>query len=170
MDHLLVVCGFSGGLVGAVGRRRSLDARLALVEPVEEEVDLSVLDEIGEDEADEEVVQTYGDEHTDEQGDEETQDDPSVPFRECMMHRPVLHQHRGEREVVFLAEVVKNGNIVLATIVEDAPLYLAVAHVGVVVEVLQPLFRTVVQRDVLLHLVVVVGQRASDVDGYCSGR
>ena len=83
------------------------------------------------------------------------------------MHRPVFHQYCGEREVVFLPEVMKNHQIVLAAIVEDAPLYLAVAHVGVVVEVLQSLFRTVVQRDVLLHLVVIVGQRAPDVDGEC---
>ena len=66
MDHLLVVCGFSGGLVGAVGRRRSLDARLALVEPVEQEVDLAVLDKVGEDEADDQIVKPCGNQHTDE--------------------------------------------------------------------------------------------------------
>ena len=82
-----------------------------------------------------------------------------------MMYRPVFHQHRGEREVVFLAEVAKDGDIVLAAIVEDAPLYLAVAHVGIVVEALEPLLRLVIQRDVLLHLVVVVGQCTPDMDG-----
>ena len=84
-----------------------------------------------------------------------------------MMHRPVFHQHGREREVVFFVKVMKDSDIVLATIVEDAPLYLAVAHVGIVVEVFQPLFRTVVQCDILLHLVVVVGQSAPDVDGKC---
>ena len=82
-----------------------------------------------------------------------------------MVHRSVFHQHRGEREAIFLSEVLQNHQIVLATIVEDAPLYLAVAHVGVVVEVFEALLCVVVQRDVLLHLVIVVGQGAPDVDG-----
>ena len=61
------------------------------------------------------------------------------------------------------SQVVENLEIVVATVVEDAHLYVAIAFVGIIVEVLQLLLGVTIVVDVLVQLVAVVGQRATNV-------
>ena len=67
----------------------------------------------------------------------------------------------------FLLDITQDLQIGVASIHEDARLYVVVAFLGVVVHVFQTLFRHVVKTDVLLHLLGVFLHGPFDDGGKC---
>ena len=72
----------------------------------------------------------------------------------------------GARHVIPVAtEVLKDGEVGVAAILEDARLDVAIALLGIVVHARQPLLRVVVHLDEVLHRVAVLLERRADFLG-----
>ena len=93
---------------------------------------------------------------------EQPDDDHAVPLR-VATPRAVLLVHRLHSLPQLRAEVAYHREVVVAAVLEYAALNVVVALVGIVVQVLQPLLRVLVERHVVGHLLAVLLQRVLDV-------
>ena len=95
---------------------------------------------------------------------EQPDDDGAVPVA-LPVARLVFFLDGANHCLPMALDVAEHGDIVLATVTEDAGLYLLVTLVGIVVQVLQPLLGHLVQVDVVGHLTAVLRQRVANVCG-----
>ena len=142
-------------------------AFLALADPVEQEVELVVPHQPGEEKADEEIVECHGQRPSDDQHHEQSEDDAAVPVGAGPFDGPVLVSHRLGRLRHLPSQAGEDGEVVVAAVAEDRVLYARVALVGIVVEILELRLGVPVHLHILLHLRAVLVERAPDVDGQC---
>ena len=108
-----------------------------------------MLHQLGDDDADGEEIEEDGDKPIEHDDAEENEDDAYIPLRHHTWCPLVFLCYRGLCLVVVHADVAEDMQIVVASVVEDTVLDIAVSLVGIVVECLQFLVGPVVCHDVL---------------------
>ena len=107
------------------------------------------------------MVEADGNQGIDEDGDEQTDDPVHVPLRLFVnLVWIVFLRHHLIHRLPFLPKVTYDAEIGVATVHEDAGLYVVVALLCIVVHVFQALLRHVIVVDVVLRLLGVFLQGA----------
>ena len=78
---------------------------------------------------------------------------------------PIFLLYRALHGPPVAVPILDDGEVAVATILEDVGLYVVIALMGIVVQVAQALFRHVVVADVVLQRATILFQRVADIGG-----
>ena len=73
--------------------------------------------------------------------------------------------HRGLHILEIASKSLQYGEVVVSTVYEYIRLYFAISFLRIVIEFTEMLFRLLVIGDIVCHLLIVLLERTSDVDG-----